>query len=417
MDINNEQFINYLRSALHHLYDADQLRHNPLTILFGLNGRIDASSALQKILLDAIEGLKPGDEEPEQSSRWQIYSLLFFRYVRGYSREAVASQLGISDRQLSREQRSAIESLALYLWQINPFESSEKDLTTAGQFGPAVSAPSTFTEDVESSWIENLPAEKPSIWKSVLLSVLDLLQPLIHENNVHLNYDPDEDLPNLLIPQYTLRHSLLNILGLMIPLSKNNALVLKPGIIHQMLQIQAEIPARMLIKQTDSTAFDLHPSIEMARRLIEKAGGSLRLSSGEFKTEVCFTIPTLAQIPVLVIDDNPDTIQLFQRYAQGSRYSVVGIQEPAETIRLVDQIRPRVIVMDVMMPELDGWDLLTHLRQDQQIRDAAILICSILPQEVLARSLGADGFLQKPVLPQDFLTALDRLIDPPPNET
>jgi CheY-like chemotaxis protein len=203
----------------------------------------------------------------------------------------------------------------------------------------------------------------------------------------------------------------------MIPLAKNNELVLKPIIINQMLEIQAVISRTMPLSKTEFPSFDLHPSIEVARRLIEKAGGSLCLASGEYKAEVCFSIPTLAQVPVLVIDDNPDTIQLFQRYVQGSRYSVVGIQEPAETIRLVDQIRPRVIVMDVMMPELDGWDLLIHLRQDQQIRDVAILICSILPQEVLARSLGADGFLQKPVLPQDFLNALDRLIDPPPLET
>ena len=53
---------------------------------------------------------------------WLVYDVLFFRYVRGYAREAVANQLGISDRQLSREQRTAIETLALCLLETYPLE-------------------------------------------------------------------------------------------------------------------------------------------------------------------------------------------------------------------------------------------------------------------------------------------------------
>lgn len=115
----------------------------------------------------------------------------------------------------------------------------------------------------------------------------------------------------------------------------------------------------------------------------------------------------LPQIQVLVIDDNADIIHLFQRYVQGTRYSVVGLQDPTAVAEWIERIDPRILLLDVMMPGLDGWDLLTQLRLKQQLRRSAVLICSILPQERLAISLGADGFLQKPVLPQDFLNALD----------
>jgi two-component system chemotaxis sensor kinase CheA len=114
-------------------------------------------------------------------------------------------------------------------------------------------------------------------------------------------------------------------------------------------------------------------------------------------------------VPVVVIDDNPDSLQLFQRYAQGTPYQVTGIQDPTAALRLAEQTRPRIILLDVMMPEVDGWEMLTRLRQEAWAQNTAIIICSILPQADLALSLGADAFLGKPVLPQDFLNLLDQM--------
>ena len=98
MDINFDQFITYLRSALHQLYEPDQLRHSPLASILGVAARVDSPSALQEILMQAIEAFRPADGESQLSPGGIVYEVLFFRYVRGYSREAVANQLGISDR-------------------------------------------------------------------------------------------------------------------------------------------------------------------------------------------------------------------------------------------------------------------------------------------------------------------------------
>ena len=116
----DNKFIAHLRSALHHLYDPDQLRLSPLVTFLGLEGRIDASTAVQKVLLDSIENLKPtGSEEEDRlhQREWIAYELLYFRYVRGYERQAVANQLSISDRQLSRENHAALERLAIVIWE------------------------------------------------------------------------------------------------------------------------------------------------------------------------------------------------------------------------------------------------------------------------------------------------------------
>ncbi len=413
MDINNEQFITYLRSALHHLYNPEQLRRNPLTAFFDLEGRVDASSALQKILLAAIEALKPGDHEPDDSSRWHTYDVLLFRYVRGYAREDVANQLGVSERQLSREQRTAIEALKLYLWQHYRPDADRLDLPSMVPQSENASAPSKFPETVELAWIESLPDDKPLAWKTVLLSVLELLASLIHQNEVVVHYEPEETLPDLEVSLVALRHSLLNILGLIIPLAKKGELFLNPSIEDQMLVFKAAFSSPEHVVNSPQNSIQPHPNIEVARQLIERAGGNLVVTIGATQGEVSFSIPAISKIPVLVIDDNADTLQLFQRYAQGSRYAVTGIQQPSEAQKVAENLHPRIIVMDVMMPELDGWDLLTQLRQDPQFHDTAIIVCSILSQEELARSLGANSFLQKPVLPQNLLQELDRQIGAP----
>ena len=61
-----DQFVGHLRSALHHLYDPDELRRSPLVRSFGVAAGFDAASALQRILIDAVEALQPGADEPPQ---------------------------------------------------------------------------------------------------------------------------------------------------------------------------------------------------------------------------------------------------------------------------------------------------------------------------------------------------------------
>jgi CheY-like chemotaxis protein len=397
MKLNDKQFTAALRSSLHYLYELDQLHRNPLIGFFGLAGRMDAALTLQQIIMDAIQALKPGDGDPPQSSAWRFYDLLFFRYVRGDERLKVANQLGISDRQLAREQNKAIQALALYLWKTYKLDHSQITRHTS----PDELTDANTGEQQTNTWVDALPSEKPAPWKSTLLSVMDLIHSLIRENNVNIRYEPREDLPDLLVPQVAIRHSMLTVLGWMVPQARHGDMIVKPSLLGQTLIISVQIPGRVLASES------LDPGIGVARQLIERAGGSLDLVSETSLAEIRLAIPTLPQIPVLVIDDNPDTIQLFQRYVQGSRYFIVGLQEPAGAHQLIDEINPRILLLDVMMPELDGWDLLIQLRMSGKLRNTSILICSILPQEVLARSLGANGFLQKPVLPQDFLNMLD----------
>jgi CheY-like chemotaxis protein len=413
MDITNKQFIVYLRSALHHIYYPDQLRRSPLIGIFGISDRVDAPSALQKILTDAIDALRPGAEEPPRSHSWVVYDALFFLYIRGYERETVADQLGISDRQFSREQRTAVETLAIYLWknyhlEAQPVPPTENSLEISSM--EEKSAPLEHNERGDrSERSEELLADTPASWKPVVFSVIDLIQHLAEKQGVKIVSQDFTGLLDLIIPKFTLRHSLLSLLEWVIPMTADGKLHLAADV--QPDQLRLSIQALVQSDFTSERNLAEFPSLVATRQLLEKSAGEMSvLVEAKILTISLFLHP-LEQIQVLVIDDNRDTLQLFQRYAEGSRYFITGLPDSNSFKLYVERIAPKIILLDVMMPEIDGWEVLAQLRQDFPENDAAIIVCSILPVESLARSLGANAFLQKPVLPRDFLNALDQQME------
>jgi CheY-like chemotaxis protein len=77
----------------------------------------------------------------------------------------------------------------------------------------------------------------------------------------------------------------------------------------------------------------------------------------------------------------------------------------------VEAETPKIIVLDVMMPGINDWELLGQLREHPRLREIPIIVCTILPLEQLALLLGAAAFLRKPVSRELFLQALDRQVE------
>lgn len=91
---------------------------------------------------------------------------------------------------------------------------------------------------------------------------------------------------------------------------------------------------------------------------------------------------------LLVIDDNEDLVTLFRRYLAGHNWQVVGATNGAEVRRIMAQAHPTLIVLDVMMPGQDGWELLLALKKDENTRNIPVIICSVLNEPRLALAPG-----------------------------
>jgi CheY-like chemotaxis protein len=109
----------------------------------------------------------------------------------------------------------------------------------------------------------------------------------------------------------------------------------------------------------------------------------------------------------LVIDDNRAFVELLRRYLAGDDWYVVGAASGAEARRLLQELVPTIILVDVMMPHEDGWELLRVFKNSTATRDIPIIVCSVLNEPELAAMLGAAAYLVKPVSRDALLQVLD----------
>jgi CheY-like chemotaxis protein len=112
---------------------------------------------------------------------------------------------------------------------------------------------------------------------------------------------------------------------------------------------------------------------------------------------------------ILVIDDNEGLVALLQDYLSGHMCRVVSATEGDEGLGLAQRLMPDAIVLDVMMPGMDGWELLQRLRNHPATGNVPVVVCSVIKNPNLAFSLGATDFLAKPVSRDDVLNALRAL--------
>jgi CheY-like chemotaxis protein len=372
----------------------------------------DTPAALRRILTEAVRSLRPEADEPPQSPAWRLYESLFYRYVQYFSQLEVAHQLGISTRQLRREQRAALEELAFRLWKQFDVEAKlheDEETEAATAQGRVTSTP--VYEDL--AWLKEVPPDSPADLNQELPAVLDLIRPLAAQQGVCLEITMDDSLPHLATHPVALRQALLSLLSVAV---SRASLASPGGRVHivtrsQSGEVEIQVRCERVSSSPQAVADGDAASLDMAHQLADLFGGRLIISTEE-AFSATLTLPVLGQLPVLAIDDNVDTLHLLQRYTAGTRYHLVGTRDPEQAWSLAEKLPPQIIVLDVMMPDVDGWEMLGRLRQHPLTAHIPVVVCTILAQEELALSLGASAFVRKPVTRRAFLAALDRQVAP-----
>ena len=100
---------------------------------------------------------------------------------------------------------------------------------------------------------------------------------------------------------------------------------------------------------------------------------------------------------VLVIDDDATARELLADQLKAEGFSVVTASGGLEGLKLAKELRPRVITLDVIMADLDGWSVLAALRQDSELAEIPVIMVTIVDQQHRAVALGAAGYLTKPI--------------------
>ncbi len=100
---------------------------------------------------------------------------------------------------------------------------------------------------------------------------------------------------------------------------------------------------------------------------------------------------------VLVIDDDPAQRDLLSRFLQREGFAVRTAADGPMGLALAATLRPRAILLDVVMPGMDGWSVLTALKADPELATIPVVMVSFVREPALSESLGAAGFVTKPV--------------------
>lgn len=418
-------FLRELHDALAHLRQLPFQASHPLATMLGTSHASHAPltpQALRQALLDAIERLRPPPHVAPDALPWRRYRYLRLRYVEGAPLEQISAELGIGERQARREHRAALQELAAVLLE-RVAETSPSDSGSA----PAQAAslgPLDATEPLRELSGDDLEIELTQVeaeqlperidLRSAVEDAIRLTERLASQRAVVVEHSLDAASPAVVASRTVLRQVLLNVLGYAINQVSPQRIHLSATATGRVVDLQIIVIGR----QPNATGApnaglalsspSLPTPLLVARRLIEAQDGILRVGdpSSGITTVHLQVLGTQATL-VLLVDDNPDLVRLFRRYLRGEGFRIVHARNAIRAHQMAHELRPDVIILDLMMPVQDGWDLLHALQEDPTTATIPIIACSVLPERELALSLGATDFLAKPVTPESLRAALE----------
>ena len=389
-----------IREALSCLNDnvslakAPILRHFPnATAAASIDERANLMRAL---LLEAIEVLRPPHRTAFGSLESRHYDVLCLRYVEGMTVSEMSRELSLGRRQIHRDLQEAEGKLAEVL-------GSLPGVVTG--YDPAVEG--SFLRDE----LDFLPYEPTPIQLGeVLKTAVELLRPLADRFGTRVTWDEPEGTPIWVMADHAvLKQILVQLLS---------------GAVQS--AVEGEI--HMLAERTEDTVtvrirFASHPQqlklvrLSEAWRIASSKGIGCQLRPGaEGQWEILLALPRSRPVSVLVVEDNPSAVQLYRRYLPAGMWEVHGVSDPRLAYQAAMRIRPDVIVLDIMMPKMDGWSVLSLLANHPNTASIPVVICSVVYDPELGETLGARAYLKKPVSEHELLAALHRSLGSLPGD-
>lgn len=405
-DTPPHEFSEWVHDALNRLYDSPYLQTHPLVALL-CNGEADrllsGSQCLRRVLLQVIQSMRPGAGVPARSPDWRAFRILELRYIEGLGPAEAMARLGLSKSQYFREQARVLEMFTEAVWA--RAQQNRADRASAAPSAPAEQT--TLRQEVEG-------LASTTTWESVNVAVLledlmTLIKPLAENNAVTAQANLAAR-PIIQVNRIVARQAILKLLTCALEFGTGSRVDISTFAEASEAGIVVAVRGSEPNANQGRAQQTIETGLALCRQLMKGVGGTLTDARKDDQSwEARLALPIAARV-LLVVDDNREYPNLFRRYLAGYNWRVIGAHSVEQARRLITEVHPAVVTLDVLMPGEDGWELLVALKRDARTQAIPVIVCSILDEPRLALALGATQYLPKPVTQQSLLQALETLL-------
>ncbi len=298
---------------------------------------------------------------------------------------------------------------------------------------------------------DKLELEKEDISiPQVLEDIRKLGHPFAAQRRIRLEVEPPGEMPLIQADEAKIKRILFNLVSNAIKFTPEEGRVLigaalKGGVVEIFVEdtgigISEENQKKIFtmfqqLDSTDSRRFEgTGVGLALSRKLVELHGGTIRVESELGKgSRFSFTIPlkegkrraadwqqqvkrreavvapaaSKDQPLVLVVDDDPQTSELLGIWLESASYRVARAFDGEQALKLARELKPYVIILDILLPKTDGWQVMEQLRNDPETSGIPVIIVTILERQQKGMSMGAFDYFVKPVGKKELLCRLE----------
>jgi two-component system response regulator VicR len=118
---------------------------------------------------------------------------------------------------------------------------------------------------------------------------------------------------------------------------------------------------------------------------------------------------------VLCIDDEPGVVELITLILKAQNIQVEGANSGPEGLDVMRQNPPDAVLLDIMMPDMDGWEVYRQMKEDDKLKDIPVIIVTARNssfEEIIARErAGVNDYVTKPFVPNDLRSSLSKVLN------
>lgn len=384
-DMLFEEFLEQVKQVLQHLFDFAYLQQHPLARMYDGSDDLSAKTAGRQLryeVIKAIEALEPQPDAHFRAPTARLYNILHLCYVENLNIQAAADELGLSERQAYRDLRRGQESVAAILWD-NRLPSTPAVLTD--DF--------SLESEVARLKLHFSPVDVAEIYRQGQRAV----EKLAERRNTTII--ASETLPSMILStDGALAHQVI------VSLLSQAVQQAESDVLHVTVTSEAT-HVLLILRYTPEDEGEAARAFSGVQKLAQRLRWKLTHEHTATGWQVTLRMASEGAT-LLVIDDNQGWIELLSRFLEGYNVLVMTAAQNGDIVQQVEDLQPTLIMLDVMMPGRDGWELLQRLRVQPTTAHIPIIVCTVFDDPQLAYSLGASAFVSKPASREKILDVL-----------